>query len=298
MLVVKTPRLPDDLRNYQGANYCFKAEVRVSSGRAGTCSAPLSFFYIPNSKEVVNAILFFGSNQQCIQYLHDHSAHFCPLCTPGMCQTCKQPLPPSLPVQQTPPFGSVFLPPHCNLPPAAISGVSFASGSTPPQQSQSGTPLQPFQSQVPFAPRPQIVSSPATLSHPPSVSSPSSIPTSSSSQKDNFPGMFGTSNQQSPTLTPTSSPGPGNNSSSYWDAVDITPTLPPIPASSIGQDITIGPIIPGDFPTVSTSAPMQLVTSPGSETVYSAAPSPDTTSIFPPYSYMDNSNAPYNQFTS
>lgn len=51
VLVVKTPRLPDELRNYQGSTHCFKAEVRVSSGRAGTCSAPLPFCYIPNGEQ-------------------------------------------------------------------------------------------------------------------------------------------------------------------------------------------------------------------------------------------------------
>jgi hypothetical protein len=50
VLVVKTPRLPDELRNYQGPT--LKAEVRVSSGRAGTCSAPLPFYYIPNGKQL------------------------------------------------------------------------------------------------------------------------------------------------------------------------------------------------------------------------------------------------------
>jgi hypothetical protein len=50
VLVVKTPRLPDELRNYQGPT--LKAEVRVSSGRAGTCSAPLPFYYIPNGKHL------------------------------------------------------------------------------------------------------------------------------------------------------------------------------------------------------------------------------------------------------
>lgn len=54
MLVVKTPRLPEEMRNYQGF---YKAEVRVSSGRAGTCSSPLPFYYIPNGKNITD-ILF------------------------------------------------------------------------------------------------------------------------------------------------------------------------------------------------------------------------------------------------
>ena len=52
VLVVKTPRVPEEVRSYQGSNICFKAEVRVSSGRAGTCSAPLPFYYIPNGKNM------------------------------------------------------------------------------------------------------------------------------------------------------------------------------------------------------------------------------------------------------
>ena len=52
MLVVKTPRVPEEVRGYQGSNMCFKAEVRVYSSRAGTCSAPLTFYYIPNGKNI------------------------------------------------------------------------------------------------------------------------------------------------------------------------------------------------------------------------------------------------------
>lgn len=226
-----------------------------------------------------------------------------------MCHTCKQslpPVPPSMPVQQIPSFMTTpFFPmPQCTIPAPTISGVSFASCSTPsPQPPQSGAlpafheiSVTPPQPQVAYTPRhcqEQIVSMPATLSHSPSVSTPSPI-SASSSHKDSFQQLFDTATQ-SPTLSPTSSPCPVSNANSYWS--DITPMLPSIPVN-VSQPQDINTILSSDFSTASTGASFQLVTSPGSETVYSAVPSPDTTTpIFPSYSYMDNPSAPY-PFTS
>lgn len=224
----------------------------------------------------------------------------------GVCHTCKQALPSaqlSMPFQQTPSFMSPCFSLSHQGP--TISGVTFAGCSTPSPQLGPTNPLPPFndiQPPMSYAPRQcqeQLVTTPVGLTHPPSVSTPSPKPTPpSSSHTESFQQLFdttATNNTQPspPTLSPSTSPGPVINTTSYWN---VTPSLPSVPVCiSSAQDLST--ILPANFPTVTANSSMQLVTSPASETVYSAVPSPDTTTpIYPPY--MDSSNTPYTQYTS
>ena len=209
-----------------------------------------------------------------------------------LCHTCKQALPPtpvSVPLQQGPYHLHA---PFCALPtPPAISGglTPFSGCNIPsPQQGCGSNPLPPFQDIPPqiVSYREQMMSTPVVLS------TPSPVPVTSAAGFQQFLDTASPAQGSPPTLSPTSSPAPVcGNDNTYWN---ITPTLPSTPVT-IGQ-----PILPSDFQNVSTSTSMQLVTSPGSETVYSAVPSPDTTTnIYPPYSYIDTPcNTPYPQFTS
>lgn len=232
----------------------------------------------------------------------------------GLCHTCKQTLPPTPPAmatQQASPFMSPYFP--CNIQPA-IGGITFAATAacnTTPSPHQGG-PLPSFheipQPQISYTSRPlcQEQISSVTLSHPPSnVSTPPPLNSNTSSavsaHKDSFQQLFDNSaatisgiSHSPPTLSPTSSPGTVSSESNCW----LTPTLT-VGMSQAQQDISI--MLPGEFQPVSTNATsMQLVTSPGSETVYSAVASPDTTTpIYPPYPYtIDDTNTTYRQFTS
>jgi hypothetical protein len=270
VLVVKTPRLPDELRNYQGPT--LKAEVRVSSGRAGTCSAPLPFYYIPN----------------------------------GVCHTCRQTLPAPVPVQQ-----SSFIPYNCS------PGIFFATGGSSPRQQCGNVPgLPPFQEMAPQVAYPSprhcqehMVNTSVTLSHPPSISnastpSPIPAPVSSASRRDSFQHLYESPAvpttvagaaaalcTQSPNLSPTSSPGPSGDGVTYWNPTHLGPHSVSITTQPQESILTMP-----DFRSISTSS---LVTSPGSEPIYSAVPSPDTTThIYTPMqiaAYLEDPNTQYRQ---
>ena len=208
----------------------------------------------------------------------------------GVCHTCKQTLPP---VQLHTPFQQI---PSIGFPPVStIGGMTFAGCTTPSPQLGPNNTYDIHH--MPYAHRlcqEQLVSTPIGLSHPPSVSTPSPKPIqSASSHTESFQQLFdtpatNTTQLSPPTLSPSSSPGPINNTTGYWNTALSLPSVPVSLQSS--QDIS------AIFPTVTTNS-LQLVTSPASETVYSAVPSPDTTTpIYPPY--IDNTNTPYSQFTS
>ena len=213
----------------------------------------------------------------------------------GMCQTCKQSLPPapppSLPVPQPHSLMTPFFPLQCNLPSHTIPFPGRTPSPQQPQQLVTSNPLPSFHghditsSSLPLQPVTyslrDII---GPLSHHPSVSTPSPIP----SQKDSLQQFLESSVNvsQSPTLSATSSPGPVSNDN-YLD--DITPTIPSNTVN-ISQPQDIDTILSNEFSVASTSASL-MVGSPGSETVYSAVQSPDTTtSIFPSYQYLDNPN--------
>lgn len=237
----------------------------------------------------------------------------------GLCHTCKQTLPPApvpLPVQASQQFmATPYFPIHC------APGITFAScsgGSTSQQQQHCGsiTSLPSFpeiqQPQVTYPPRQcqqeQMTNAAITLSHPPS-STPSPLP-SSSTRRDSFQQLFDSpahpssvgATSQSPNLSPTSSPGPvsaGNtNTNNYWNPINLVPSTVSISSVSQSQDVILQT---PDFPAISATTSMSLVTSPGSEPIYSAVPSPDTTtSIFPPMMppYLEDPNTQYRQYTS
>lgn len=191
---------------------------------------------------------------------------------------------------------------------AAYPGIYNFTGSLPQQQCGSVPSLPPFQEmqpQVTYPPRQcqqeQMVN---TLSHPPSISAastPSPIPAPpaapSTSRRDSFQQFLDSPPPStttaasttprcthSPNISPTSSPGP-------WNPGHLGHHL--VPMNTVQGAILANP----DFQTLSTSS---LVTSPGSEPVYSAVPSPDTTtSIYQPMigAYLEDTTQQYRQFT-
>ena len=234
-----------------------------------------------------------------------------------MCHSCRQALPQtplSIPMQPTTPFmTSYFSLAQCS------QGLSFAGcsgGSSSPQhQHQCASMAAQMQSfhepQVTYPPsrhcQEPMAAASVTLSHPPSISNastPSPLPvTATGSHKDGFQQLFDSPTPvtaashctQSPNISPTSSPGPVSDSNNYWSLPAAVSSGVPI---SISQSQDLAVILPSEIQSVSASNSIPLVTSPVSEPVYSAVPSPDTTSsIYPPLmTYLDDSSAQYRQY--
>lgn len=168
---------------------------------------------------------------------------------PGVCHTCRQSLPPPQPQ------------PHSFIPPGWFQHSH--SQYNPPMQFTSAaaqqTPLPSIHEIAPSPLYPQHF-------HPP-VSTPSPVP------KESLPQFL--EDSQSPTLSPSSSPGTVSNDN--WK--DLTPTIPPSTVS-ISQASELETEFLSRFSPTSTTAPL-MAASP-------AVPSPDNTTIFQPYPFTDN----------